>query len=151
MFAAATPAQRDRVEVILRAAFTPYVRKLGRELTADAYAWLDGAIADGHVFLAVTGEEIVGAVATSRSSADLVIEQVAVRPDRQGEGIGSWLIETVERRAREDGLSALELDTAEIMQDLLRLYRRHGFELVRSAPPAHGNDAHLRVLMRKPL
>jgi ribosomal protein S18 acetylase RimI-like enzyme len=33
----------------------------------------------------------------------------------------------------------------------VRLYRRHGFEIVRRGPPAHGRDAHTRVFMVKPL
>ena len=33
----------------------------------------------------------------------------------------------------------------------IRLYRRHGFEIVRRGPPSHGMDAHVRVFMVKPL
>jgi hypothetical protein len=31
----------------------------------------------------------------------------------------------------------------------IRLYRRHGFEIVGRGPPAHGRDPHVRVHMVK--
>ena len=43
----------------------------------------------------------------------------------------------------------MSLYTAEMMEPLVRLYRRHGFEIVHRGPPAHGLDAHTRVHMVK--
>ena len=57
----------------------------------------------------------------------------------------------VEQTARGDQVTALSLQTAEMMSDLLRLYRRHGFLLTRKALPTHGRDNHLRVHMLKRL
>ena len=74
-----------------------------------------------------------------------------VDPARQGEGIGSWLLEQLEIAAREDGVSTLSLQTAEIMDHLLRLYSRHGFVETRRALPHHGDDEYLRVYMMKQL
>ena len=37
------------------------------------------------------------------------------------------------------------------MTDLLRLYRRHGFKVVRKSLPKHGRDDHIRVFMHKAL
>ena len=38
-----------------------------------------------------------------------------------------------------------------MMEHLLRLYGRHGFEIVGRGPPDHGKDPHMRVTMVKPL
>lgn len=147
----ATAAQHDGVERLLRAAFAPYVERLGRALPADAYAWLDASIERGDVFVGLRDGEIVGAVAISRRGPDFFIEQVAVDPALQGAGLGSWLLEHIEQVSRTAGTEALCLETAAMMSDLLRFYRRHGFEEARRALPAHGKDAHVRVHLRKAL
>ena len=59
--------------------------------------------------------------------------------------------ERIEAIARSDGLAELSLETAEMAEGNIRLYRRHGFEIVRRGPPSHGMDAHMRVFMVKPL
>ena len=72
-------------------------------------------------------------------------------PTRQGTGLGSFLLARVEEIARASGLRELSLETAEMAEGNIRLYRRHGFEIVRRGPPSHGMDAHTRVFMVKPL
>jgi hypothetical protein len=46
-------------------------------------------------------------------------------------------------------VKSVSLQTAEMMSDLLRLYSRHGYLETRRALPAHGDDRHLRVHMKK--
>ena len=43
---ATAPNQHHEVETLLRGAFMPHVRKLGRELAENTYAWLEPAISD---------------------------------------------------------------------------------------------------------
>jgi hypothetical protein len=45
----------------------------------------------------------------------------------------------------------MSLNTAEMMEDRVRLYSRHGFRIVRRGLPEHGRDAHVRVYMVKEL
>ncbi len=61
---------------VMRAAFTPYVRDLGREIpTAASYAFTQAserfaaALERGDVYLAVDGEQIVGAARRSGATA----------------------------------------------------------------------------------
>ena len=70
-------------------------------------------------------------------------------PARQGTGLGSFLLERIEEIARSSDLKGLTLETAEMAEGNIRLYRRHGFEIVRRGPPSHGKDAHTRVFMEK--
>jgi GNAT superfamily N-acetyltransferase len=150
-FTPATADQLAKVDALMRAAFIPYVRGLGREITADAYGWFGEAIAIGDIFVAWEGEEIVGAIATRRGEGEMILELIGVSPIRQKQGIASWMIGQVEPFARARGLRRLSLNTAEMMEDRVRLYSRHGFRIVRRGLPDHGKDAHVRVYMVKEL
>jgi GNAT superfamily N-acetyltransferase len=148
-FRKAVPSERDDAERILRTAFTPYIRKLGREISAGHYAFLAAAIERGDVYLAVDGIEIVGVAATERRDDGIYIDRLGIAPARQGTGLGSFMLERIEEVARSSGLRGLSLMTAEMAEGNIRLYRRHGFEIVRRGPPGHDMDAHPRVHMVK--
>ena len=148
-FRTAVPAEHDEARRLLWAAFTPYVRDLGREITVHHYAFLPAAIARGGVYLALDGEQIVGVAATERRDDGLYIDRLGVAPARQGTGLGSFLLARIEEVARSNGLKGLSLETAEMAEANIRLYRRHGFEIVGRGLPSHGKDAHVRVHMVK--
>ena len=86
---------------------------------------------------------MVGASSVSsgrnRRSKDLYIHQIAVDPTRQGTGVGSWLLQRIDEVARARGLGGLSLETAEMAVANIRLYQRHGFEIVSRGPPDHGS------------
>jgi GNAT superfamily N-acetyltransferase len=151
IFTPATPEQLPEVDRLMRAAFTPYVRGLGRELAPESNGWFGEAIGKGDIFVALDGVEIVGAIATKRGEGEMILEMIGVSPTRQKQGIASWMIGQIEPIARGRGLRTLSLNTAEIMEDRVRLYSRHGFRIVRRGPPDHGRDAHVRVYMMKEL
>jgi len=148
-FRKAVPSERDVAQRILWSAFTPYVRDLGREITVHHYAFLAAAIERGDVYLAVDGGAIVGVAATERRDSGIYIDRLGVDPARQGTGLGSFLLARIEEIARSSGLKGLTLETAEMAEGNIRLYRRHGFEIVGRGLPSHGMDAHMRVYMAK--
>lgn len=155
-FRAAMLSEGEEVGRVIRAAFTPYVRALGREWPAEGSAgYAEGwerfaaELARGDVYVALDGEQIVGAVRTKPQANALYIDQIAVDPSRQGTGVGSWLLARIDEVARSRGLGGLSLETAEMAEANIRLYRRHGFEIVGRGPPDHGLDLHTRVHMVK--
>ena len=157
-FRTAILSERDEVARVIRAAFTPYLRTLGREFPAEGTAgysegWEEflAELERGDVYVALAGERIVGAVRTKLQEKDLYINQIAVDPARQGTGVGSWLLQRIDEMARARGLGSLSLETAEIALANIRLYQRHGFEIVRRGPPDHDLDTHTRVYMAKSL
>jgi GNAT superfamily N-acetyltransferase len=150
-FSVAAPSRLAEVDRLIRAAFTPYVRALGREIAPDAYAWFAEAIVKGDIYMAVDGEEMVGAICTKPKESDLELALIGVSPSRQKGGIASFMIGNMETLARARGMKTLSLNTAEIMKDRVRLYSRHGFAIVRRGPPEHGKDTLTRVYMSKPL
>ena len=56
------------------------------------------------------------------------LSRLAVRPDRQAEGIGRWCLAEVERLAREQGCRAIRLDAIRALAPPIALYRRLGYE-----------------------
>jgi GNAT superfamily N-acetyltransferase len=149
-FRKATVAERDEVERVLRAAFTPYVRALGRELSAAGFTRLPTELERGDIYVAVEEDhQIVGVVRTERHDDGLFIDQIGVDPLRQRAGTGSWLLVRIEEVARSTGAPGMSLYTAEMMEHLVRLYSRHGFEIIHRGPPDHGLDANTRVQMVK--
>lgn len=154
-FSVAPPSRLAEVDRLIRAAFTPYVRALGREIAPDAYAWFAEAIVKGDIYIALdgagVGEELVGAICTKPGGSDLELALIGVSPARQKSGIASFMIGKVETLARARGMKALSLNTAEMMEDRVRLYSHHGFAIVRRGPPGHGKDTLTRVYMKKSL
>ncbi|WP_428683585.1 GNAT family N-acetyltransferase [Reyranella sp.] len=141
-------ADADRV---LRAAFAPYLAKLGRKISADYYKWLPASIERGDVFVAEQGGQIVGVAATERREAELFLDRLAVDPSKQGTGLGRWVLQRLDEVARSRGDRTVSLVTAEMMDHLIRLYGSHGFAVVHRGLPDHGKDTHMRVHMAKAL
>lgn len=155
-FRTAMLSESEDVERVIRSAFTPYVRALGREIPAAGSAqfaeeWkrFEAELERGDVYVALDGERIIGAVRTKPQEKDLYIHQIAVDPQQQGTGVGSWLLQRIDEVARARGLGGLSLETAEMAVANIRLYQRHGFEIVSRGPPDHGLDPHTRVCMAK--
>ena len=156
IFRTAMLSEGEEVGRVIRAAFTPYVRALGREFPAEGSArfaeeWerFAAELERGDVYVALDGERIAGAVRTKPQEKDLYIQQIAVDPARQGTGVGSWLLQRIDELARARGLGGLSLETAEMAVANIRLYQRHGFEIVSRGPPDHGLDRHIRVYIVK--
>ncbi len=141
----------DDADRILRAAFTPYVRRTGREVGPDFNARLGAAIERGDVYVGEDAGRIVGVAMTERRGDSLYIDRLAVDPQQQKGGVGRWLMAELEALARSRGDGSLSLETAEMMEHLVRLYGGFGFEIVGRGPPAHGKDPHMRVKMLKRL
>ena len=149
-------SEGEEVVRVIRTAFTPYFRALGREFPADGSTqfteeWerFAAELERGDVYVALNGELIVGAVRTKPQEKGLYIHQIAVDPARQGSGVGSWLLQRIDEVARARGLGGLSLETAEMAVANIRLYQRHGFEIASRGLPDHGLDSHTRVYMVK--
>ena len=144
-----TRSELPACETVLCAAFEPFARRLGRHLDNTSFSDLQHSAAKYHLLVALDGSLIKG-VAVCTAGGDIwAIDQIAVNPADQGNGIGSALLRRIERDAAGSGANALKLNTPEIMTDLLRLYHRHGFSAVRKGLPEHRRDQFTRVFMQK--
>jgi GNAT superfamily N-acetyltransferase len=91
---------------------------------------------------------MLGAVRARRDGELLLIGRLAIAPDVQGRGIGTRLLEAVERRGRDEGCRVAELFTGSLSEANLRLYERAGY---RESGRVDGDDGIQQVFLRKPL
>ncbi len=115
------------VEAVVRAAYAIYIPRIGRPPgpMLDDYARL---IADGLVHLLddATGA-VLGIIVLLPKADHLLLDNIAVQPSRQGQGIGRQLISFAESEARRRRVAELRLYTHEKMTENIALYRRLGF------------------------
>src|SRR6516165_4059258 len=102
-FMKAVASEGNDVDRVLRSAFTPYVRKLGREVTADYYAWVGAAIERGDVYVALEADQVLGVAVTEQRESGHYIARLGVDPARQSSGLGGWLLVKLEELARSRG------------------------------------------------
>ena len=58
------------------------------------------------------------------------IHRLAVLPQFQGKGIGSWCLQQIEIRAINRNYSAVRLDAVKINRNLLKFYEKSGYKRV---------------------
>ncbi len=75
------------------------------------------------------------------------IKDIAVHPDRRGEGIGSALLERALSILAAVGARSVKLEVRESNEAALRLYREFGFDVLRRVPRYYddGEDALMMV------
>lgn len=125
-FSIAGAGEVAEISALVRAAYQPYVQRIGRE-PAPMNADHGDAVADGRVLLARSDNRLVGVLITDPRSDHLLIENVAVRADGRGLGVGSRLLRRAEDEARRLGLPELRLYTNAKMTENLAYYPRRGF------------------------
>ncbi|SDE18911.1 GNAT family N-acetyltransferase [Limimaricola pyoseonensis] len=122
----ATAADAAEVRDCARRAYARYVAAIGREpapMTAD-YAAL---IAAGEVHVAAGPDGLMGFVVFREDDGHMLLENVAVRPEAAGRGLGRRLIGRCEAAARDLGLPEIRLYTNARMADNLAIYPRLGY------------------------
>ena len=124
---AATSADLPFVERCARAAYAPYVPRIGRE-PAPMVADFASHLADGELHVIVT-ENTIGYSVHRIEGGALFIENIAIMPDSQGGGIGRAVFDLLEAEAREAGASQLRLYTNVKMTEALTFYERLGFSI----------------------
>jgi ribosomal protein S18 acetylase RimI-like enzyme len=82
------------------------------------------------VLKAVEGGVIVGSVRAKLDGATCSIGRLIVEPARQGHGIGTALLQAVENSF--PNATQFELFTGSRSEGNIRLYRRHGYAVVRT-------------------
>ena len=127
MIRRAQPTDRAVVERIVRDAYGMYVERIGKPPgpMLDDYGAL---IADGVVSVLEDSDGTIAAIIVLLPKSDhLLLDNIAVRPDRQGQGLGRLLIAFAEDDARRLGYAELRLYTHEAMTENIILYGRLGF------------------------
>lgn len=80
--------------------------------------------------LAFHGKDLASECVWFRRDDVVVLEQFAVEPDAQGQGVGSELMDEAERRARASGARFAVGDTAGPAAHLIAMYEARGYAVV---------------------
>jgi GNAT superfamily N-acetyltransferase len=91
-------------------------------------------IAEGPVWIAVSGERIVGTVSIIPRGDSLYIRGMAVLPSARGQRIGERLLETVEQYAVSGMFRRMLLSTTPFLDGAIRLYEHFGFQRIDEGP-----------------
>jgi ribosomal protein S18 acetylase RimI-like enzyme len=126
------PAQAvevDALRAIVQRAYEGYVTRIGQRPAPmdDDYA---SRVGKGQVSVAALNGEPVGLIVAVVADDHLLIDNVAVEPAHQGQGVGRALLAHAEQIAARRGLSELRLYTNAAMLENLALYPRLGYREV---------------------
>jgi GNAT superfamily N-acetyltransferase len=135
------------VRALTRAAYAKWVPLIGREpkpMTADYQLAVSAHVID----LYEHGEELLGLVEMIPQGDHLLIENIAVRPDQQGKGLGDILLKHAEDFARSLGFDETRLYTNLMFATNLAFYERRGYKEYTRETLVPGAVA---VHMRKPI
>jgi GNAT superfamily N-acetyltransferase len=122
----ATAKDLRAVEEIVRAAYFPYVSRIGRKPgpMLDDYRKL---IADRHVHVVEQDGVVSGILVLIPERDVMLLDNVAVAPFAQGLGLGRKMLEFAERAAQDAELCSIRLYTNEAMTENISLYSRIGY------------------------
>jgi len=122
----ATTDDAARIGAIAQTAYTKYIARLGRE-PAPMLADFAAEISAGRVVVIETAGVIEGYMIAWPQIDTYFIDNIAVDPARQGQGLGRRLLDHAAREARRRHLPAVELYTNAAMTENLAMYARMGF------------------------
>ncbi len=108
-------------------------------MTAD----YEQAVREHLIDLAYDGDTLIGLVEMIPSADYLLIENVAVAPAAQGQGLGSALLARAERQAAAVGLAEMRLYTNPRFGDNVALYERRGYGIDRTEPYKDGHTVYM--------
>jgi predicted N-acetyltransferase YhbS len=131
---AAAPAEAEAVWRLTMEAYLPDRERLHPPsgVFKETVPGVQRAMDEGTVFVAPCGAAIVGAVRVqpARDQDALYCGRLAVLPAARRRGIGTALMERVERHACEAGYPAVVLGVRLELPDNLRFYARRGYRIV---------------------
>jgi GNAT superfamily N-acetyltransferase len=94
----------------------------------------------GRIFLARRGGEIVGmvsllfTVSTAEGAAACWLEDMVIRPEQRGRGLGARLLQHAVAYAQANGFARITLLTDRINDRAIRFYEQHGFRRSEMVP-----------------
>jgi ribosomal protein S18 acetylase RimI-like enzyme len=141
----ADPADAGAIEALTRQAYAKWVGLIGREPLPMRVDYAD-AVKRHRFDLLYVGRRLAALVETVPEDDCLLIVNVAVRPELQGRGLGSRLLQLAEDRAASLGLSGTRLYTNKMFVANIRLYEARGYRVQKEAPLNGG----VLVFMMKP-
>jgi ribosomal protein S18 acetylase RimI-like enzyme len=123
----ARPVEADTLHRIVNQAYSHYIARMGKAPgpMLDDYS---RRIQDGQAWVLETNGTIAGLVVLEDDGQGaLLLDNIAVAPSAQGQGVGRRLIAFTESEARRRGCRQVRLYTHVLMVENIALYTRLGF------------------------
>ncbi len=135
------PQDAGLIRDFVLAAYAKWVPVMGREplpMTAD----YDAALQRHRFVLAFEGVALAGLIETVARGDHIWVQNIAIRPDLQGHGLGQRLLADAEKQARDAGLPYVRLLTNAVLTANVAFYQRYGFDLDATEPFLGGFVVH---------
>ena len=116
----------DAVAVCVKAAFLPYIERMGKP-PAPMLADFPSLIAAGRVWVAEMNGRVVGVLVQYETEHGFYIDTVAASPAHQGTGVGRALLVFAEGEARRRGFRSIYLCTNAKMIENQIFYPKIGY------------------------
>lgn len=116
----------SEMEAIIRAAYSDYIPLLGRkpQPMTDDYAEL---VASQHAYVLCKNRVILGILILVPGDDHILVRTIAIVPEEQGNGLGSFLMAYAEEYASARSIKLLRLYTNEAMSGNVAYYRHLGY------------------------
>lgn len=142
----AQQADHEAIVACIQSAYSLYAARIGKK-PAPMFAQYTSHIALGVVYVLLLDEGIHGVLVMMPQGRSMFVENVAIEPRFQGQGLGSVLMTFVEQQARTKQLEEIRLYTNELMTENLHFYHHLGFV----EEERRTEDGYRRVFLRKAL
>ena len=127
----ANVADAPEILACLATAFEPYRASYTPAAYLDTVLSVDTIqvrLSSMHVFVAVSGERLVGTIACSASDQrEGHLRGMAVLPEAHGKGVADALLRAAESDLIEQNCICITLDTTEPLQRAMHFYEKHGY------------------------
>ena len=122
----ANPGDFDSVRSCAEEAYALYVPRMAKK-PAPMVADFKAQIEAGHVYVIEAGGSVAGFIVLYRRGDHIHVENVAIFPARQRQGLGRALLSFAEAEAKRRDISAIELYTNIKMTENLEFYPQLGY------------------------
>lgn len=145
----AVTADAPAIRALTRLAYAKWVPVAGREplpMRAD----YEAALRDHRIDLLYKEGELAALIETVAETDHLLIENVAVSPAFQGQGLGRTLVAHAERLAVAAGYGEVRLYTNKLFAANVTLYQRLGYRIDREEALNGGTAVHMSRRLASP-
>ena len=136
----------DAIRACVDAAYRHYIARIGKPPgpMLDDYA---ARVAAGQVWVAEVAGTVRGILVLIPADGYLLLDNIAVHPEAQGQGVGGRLLAIADAEAARRGYPELRLYTHVKMTENVELYRHLGWEETGRGE----QDGYERVFFRRPV
>lgn len=145
----AQPADAAAVTALVQAAYAPWIEVIGTPPgpMLDDYAQL---ITQDWVGIRSDAQGLTEVLVLIEQAGAMLLDNIAVRPDLQGQGIGRRLIAHAETIARDAGFHRMRLYAHEKMTSNIALYHRCGYTITHRVTERGLNRVYMEKSLARP-